>query len=197
MPTDRELMRRVTEGDSAAFDTLFERYESAVRGQLRRIVRDMAAVDDLQQEVFLRLWSRADQWRGSGTVKSWLVRTATNLALNHLRSVKRRRSQSLMGEGETDGDDDNDRVPSWMIDAASQRPDELLAQVEQHEEMRGLVNALPDRHREVVRMVHEMEMKVQEAAEELNVPLGTVKSRLHYARSALNRKWEERRQQYE
>lgn len=196
MPSDRELMKQVTEGDSAAFDTLFERHGSVVRAQLRRIVHDLAAVDDLLQEVFLRLWSRADQWRGTGTVKSWLVRTATNLALNHLRSVKRRRSQSLTGADGAD-DDDDDLVPSWMIDEASPRPDELLAQVEQHEEMRGLVNALPDRHREVIRMVHEMEMKVNEAAEELNVPPGTVKSRLHYARSALSREWETRKQQFE
>lgn len=190
MPSDQELMERVIRDDDKAFDGLFERYESAVRGQVRRIVRDMAAVDDLLQEVFLRLWSHADQWRGTGTVKSWLLRTATNLALNHLRGVKRRRSQPLTGSP-GDEEEDDDRMPDWMIDEVTPRPDGVLDRSERCKQVRELVNALPDRHREVIRLVYEMEMKVHEAAEELNVPSGTVKSRLHYAKSALAREWNE------
>ena len=66
-----------------------------MQAHIARIVREPAATEDLVQEVFLRVWTRAEQWQGSGTVKGWLYRIATNLSLNHLRSVKRRPQQPL------------------------------------------------------------------------------------------------------
>ena len=67
--------------------------------------------DDLTQETFLRVWTRSEQWDGRGSFTGWLYRIATNLALNHLRSVKRRRQRPLELPAEPD-DDDDDWVPS-------------------------------------------------------------------------------------
>jgi len=190
MPTDRDLMQRVLAEDAAAFDTLFDRYEPQVRRRLVRVVRDESTADDLLQEAFLRLWTRAEQWEGRGPLLGWLLRMATNLALNHLRTVRRRRQQPLeypTGPARPldDGDDDEDLVPGWMIDAASLRPDQIFEQAEQREALWGLVDSLPDRQREVLRMAHEMEMDITEIADQLGIPPGTVKSRLYYARSGL------------
>ena len=88
--TDGDLIQRVLCSDAAAFDALYERHASAVRWRLVQVVRDEAAADDLLQETFLRLWTRAEQWQGTGSVAGWLMRIATNLALNHLRSKRRR-----------------------------------------------------------------------------------------------------------
>jgi RNA polymerase sigma-70 factor (ECF subfamily) len=93
MPSDQHLMGRVRERDARAFEALFERYGELIRRHLARITRDDAAAQDLVQEVFLRVWTRAEQWDGRGPFKAWLYRIATNLALNHLRSVRRRREQ--------------------------------------------------------------------------------------------------------
>ncbi|MHC4718304.1 MAG: RNA polymerase sigma factor, partial [Planctomycetota bacterium] len=90
MPADEELMRRIADRDMAAFDAMFARHAEPIRRRLARLIRDRAAVEDLVQEVFLRLWTRADQWDGRGEPAAWLGRIATNLALNHLRSGKRR-----------------------------------------------------------------------------------------------------------
>jgi len=191
MPTDHELITRVRSGDAEAFDVLFERHAPRIRGRVIRIVRESAAADDLLQEVFLRLWTRAEQWEGRGTVAAWLLRTATNLALNHLRSVRRRRQQPLEPPAYTD-EDEADTLPGWMVDAASLRPDEALEQAEQDDAFRGLIDALPDGQREVMRLAAEHEMEISEIADELDIPPGTVKSRLHYARLRLAREWEER-----
>ena len=94
MPTDPELMGQIAAGGpeaEAAFDMLFGRHSSFVAARLGRMVRHGGAADDLLQEVFLRLWTRAEQWDGRGSLRAWLGRIATNLALNHLRSVRRRR----------------------------------------------------------------------------------------------------------
>lgn len=89
--TDGDLIQGVLRGDAAAFDELYERHASAVRRRLVQVARDEAAADDLLQETFLRLWTRAEQWQGTGSVAGWLMRIATNLALNHLRSKHRLR----------------------------------------------------------------------------------------------------------
>ena len=161
--------------------------------RLGGILHDETAAEDLLQEVFLRLWTRAEQWKGTGTLRGWLLRTATNLALNYLRSVKRQRSQPLEFQREFDDEDEEaqQRVPGWMIDNAAVRPDVALDRSEQLAEARNLVDALPEQQREVIRMVHEMAMDIREVAEQLNIPPGTVKSRLHYARNVLSRERKE------
>ena len=194
MTTDRDLTRRMLAGDADAFDALFDRYAPQVRRRLLRIVRDESVADDLLQEVFLRLWTRAEQWEERGSLLGWLLRMATNLALNHLRAVRRRRQQPLeytTGSDRPldDDDEDEDLVPGWMIDAASLRPDEISERAEEREALWGLVDSLPERQREVLRMAHEAEMDIAEIADQLGVPPGTVKSRLHYARSGLAKRF--------
>ena len=183
-PSDRDLVRRLLDGDSAAFDLLFERHAPAVQRRLRRILRDEAAAEDMLQEVFLRLWTRAEQWQGRGSLAGWLTRTATNLALNNIRAAKRRRQRPLEARSDS-GDEDENAVPGWMLDEASLRPDELLELAERRSACREAIDALPELKREVIRMVHEAEMDISEVADKLGIPPGTVKSRLHYARGDL------------
>ena len=91
--SDKELVCGVVRGEQEAFSVLFQRYRAVIHSHLARIIRDAAAADDLTQEVFLRLWRRAEQWKGQAAFRSWLLRIATNLAFNYLRTVKRRREQ--------------------------------------------------------------------------------------------------------
>jgi len=191
MPSDHDLMVRIQERDVQAFKMLFVRYEEALRQHLICIVRDADAADDLVQEVFLRVWTRACQWRGQGTFKSWLFRIATNLALNHLRSVRRRREQPLRIPPEVTDEEEEKPAPSWMIDASSLGPDAIIELTEQQELLRRLINELPEEKREVFRLVYEEEMEIREISEALGIPEGTVKSRLHYAKRSLARKWQD------
>ena len=115
--SDEDLVRQIQDGDAAAFDRLFQRYQGMVTGHLTRIVRDAMAADDLAQDVFMRVWDRSDQWQGRGLFKGWLFRIATNLAFNHLRSKKRRKEQPF--EIPTGILEEEFQVPAWMIDNAS------------------------------------------------------------------------------
>ena len=175
MPSDRELIEQIRERNTDAFDILFERYRHAIHKRLLRIVRDESAAEDLGQEVFLRLWTCAAQWDGRGELGAWLYRIATNLALNHLRTVHRRRQQPL--EIPEDSYDDEDgppaQMPAWLIDSASLDPQAMLEQAEQSEFLWELVDGLPDEKREVVHLVYGAEMEVRQVAEELGVPIGT------------------------
>jgi RNA polymerase sigma-70 factor (ECF subfamily) len=191
MQSDSDLIARILEQDSQAFETLFDRYEAGIRRHLFRFVRHPAAAEDLLQETFLRVWTRAEQWHGSGSFKAWLYRIATNLALNHLRSLRRRREQPLEVQDSWDEDDEENLVPAWMIDVSTLGPEAALQRTERHALLRRLVEGLPEEKREVFRLVHEMEMSMRDTADELGIPEGTVKSRLYYARKQLAQAWHE------
>lgn len=188
-PSDESLIERVLERDAHAFETLFHRYSEMLCHHLTRIVRDRAAADDLVQEVFLRVWGRAEQWNGQGPFRAWLFRIATHQAFNHLRTIQRRREQPLEAPRPPADEEDENPVPAWMIDASTPGPDALLEQAEQRGLLRRFIDELPEEKREVFRMIHDAEMEVREIAEALRIPEGTVKSRLHYARRHLARRW--------
>lgn len=189
--SDEELVRGVIDGRHEDFAALFERYRAEVRRHLQRIHRDDEDAADVTQEVFLRLWHRAGQWRREGTLLAWLLRIATNLALNHLRSARRRREQPLEPVLDLEGDEDDGRVPEWMIDASTLPPDDVLTLAERRRLLRGLVTRLPEDRRRVIRLVYDGHMDTRQAASELGIPEGTVKSRIHHARKEIARSWRE------
>ncbi len=188
-PSDTDLMRRTTERDSEAFSLLFDRYQAQVIEHLRQILRDPDVADDLTQEVFLRVWTRAVQWSGQGPFRAWLFRIAKNLAMNHLRSKGRRREQPLEIPTLHDDDDEERPVPGWMIDRASLGPDVEVERSEQRRMLQQLINDLPEEKREVFQMVHDGELALNEVAGRLEIPEGTVKSRLFHARKRLAEGW--------
>jgi RNA polymerase sigma-70 factor (ECF subfamily) len=189
-PADRELLERIRAREAAAFELFFERYRESVCRTLARMVRDENAARDLAQEVFLRVWTRAEQWDGRGAARAWLFRIATNLALNHLRSLRRRREEPL--ELPPDPASEEERpVPAWMVDEATLGPEAALELAERAARLRQLVEELPEEKREVFRMAHEDQMEMREIAQQLAIPEGTVRSRLHHARQRLARAWNE------
>lgn len=189
--TDRELVDKVVHGEQEAFALLFQRYRAAVCHHLGRILRDPGAADDLTQEVFLRLWERAGQWKAEATLRSWLLRIATNLAFNHLRTVKRRREQPIESPLPREEDEEEGIVPTWMIDAATLRPDEVLVQTERRRLLHRTVDTLSEEKREVFRLLYEAHLETRQVATELGIPEGTVKSRMHHARKEIARSWQE------
>ena len=187
LPSDSELLACIRRQDAAAFEILMARYREALRRHLRGIVRDPGATEDLVQEIGLRVWTRADQWDGRGAVRAWLFRIATNLALNHLRTIRRRCERPLEPAGE---DPDEDAfMPAWMVDAAAQEPAQEVERAERDAALRRIVEDLPPDKREVLRMVYDWEMDLREVAERLDIPEGTVKSRLYHARKQLAERW--------
>lgn len=176
-------MDRVQAGDAEAFEALMRLHGPGVRTRVMRLVRDSAVADDLVQEVFLRLWTKADQWEGRGPVGGWLALIGVNLALNNLRTVGRRRETAL--------EPPEDQVPEWLIDTASPGPAEIVESEERRELLRVVLERLPNRDQEVIRMVHEGEMDISEVAAALGIPRGTVKSRLHYARLKMAKGWKD------
>ena len=190
--SDQTLICKIVKRDAAAFETLFARHRASVRQHILGIVRTESAAEDLVQEVFLRVWTRAEQWNGQGEFRGWLFRIATNLALNHLRTVRRRRQEPLeTPPDEFDDEDERPPDPDWMVDTASHGPEVMVEQAEQSQLLWQLVDGLSQEKREVLHLIYQKEMALREAAMELGIPEGTVKSRLHYSIRHLAREWKE------
>lgn len=172
-----------------------ERYGSCVRGRIVRIVRDAAAAEDLAQEVFLRVWTRSEQWSGQGSVKAWVLSIGTHLALNHLRSAKLRRWQSL--QPARDREEEEPASPGWMLDLAAQNPADVAELTEQQERLQELLADLPEDRRQMLQLVFEADLRMSDVAERLGIPTGTAKSRLHYTIRKLTDAWHETQREQE
>ena len=189
VPDDTELLACIRQRDADAFETLAARYREPLRRHLLGIARDPAAAEDLLQEVLLRVWMRAEQWDGRGEARAWLFRIATNLALNHLRTLRRRRERPLEHTAGTFADEEEPPAPAWMVDTAALPPDRQVEQAEAQAQIWRLVNALPEEKRAVFRLAVEEDFDLREVAARLDIPEGTVRSRLFHARKRLTHQW--------
>jgi RNA polymerase sigma-70 factor (ECF subfamily) len=197
MPSDAELLARICEHDANAFEALSARYRESIYRHVLATLHESSATEDIVQEVFLRVWLHAQQWRGQGNVKAWLFRIATNLALNHLRALRRRQQQPLELPDDLLDENDESTVPAWMADHSLPGPDTLLEEYERRQIFQQLVEELPAEKRVVFRLIYEHEMATRQVARVLGIPEGTVKSRLHYATRRLAHAWRYLQQEWE
>jgi RNA polymerase sigma-70 factor, ECF subfamily len=194
--TDAELVTQLVAAEAeAAFEILFERHAPAIRAHILSIVRSPEAAEDALQEVFLRVWQRAEQWNGQGPFRAWLYRIATNQAFNYLRGQQRHPELPicLPDEGCWDewSDEEETLAPGWLVDQSALGPPDALEASERSARLRRMIAGLPQDKREVLRLVHEQELSIRETAGRLGIPEGTVKSRLHYAQKKLSQQWQD------
>jgi len=189
--TDQTLMQKVQSGDKLAFDLLYERYQFVIRSYLLRILHSEAAADDVAQDVFLRVWTHAQQWSAKGPFKAWLYRIATHQAFNTLHAANRHPQQPLSDPDSQTIEEDEvySSFQSWIVDTSTLEPEIAVEMAERQRQLWQLIDQLPEEKRAVFSLVEEMEMSIQNVAERLGIPEGTVKSRLHYARSWLSQNW--------
>lgn len=179
--TDDELMVRLQEGDASAFPTLVERYSARLIGFFCRNVRDRYLADDLTQETFLRVYEEAWDYIPLGTFRAWLFRIARNLMIDTIRKQSR---DALVGSYRpTQGSEDL----IWQkIVADLATPLEQIRTQELATALNESLAELPEEQRLTFTLHHFGELKLQEIAEVLEIPLNTCKSRLRLAREKLS-----------
>jgi len=186
--TDQTLMKKVQSGDKLAFELLYERYQPVIRYYLLRILHSEPVADDVAQDVFLRVWTHAHQWSAKGPFKAWLYRIATNQAFDTLRTANRHPEQPLSDPDSQPIEEDEvySSFQSWIVDTSTLEPEIAVEMAERQRQLWQLIDQLPEEKRAVFNLVDQMEMSIQNVAERLGIPEGTVKSRLHYARNWLS-----------
>lgn len=173
--TDSDAMR-LRSGDLDALSVLMDRYQHRLYRYLLRIVLQPSTAEDLFQQTWLRVMERIQKYDPQRGFEGWLFSVAHNLAIDYLR---RRQPQSL-DEPAFSGERHSDLAKSEDEGALNR----LLSQ-EKTEMLLGAVTDLPPAFREVITLRFEEEMKLEEIAMALALPMGTVKTRLHRALKAL------------
>ncbi|EKQ68995.1 RNA polymerase, sigma subunit, ECF family [Leptolyngbyaceae cyanobacterium JSC-12] len=165
---DSELVQRSLQGDTQSFRLLYQRHQQRVRAILYQIC-DAFMLDDLVQEVFLRAWKGLPKFRQNAKFSTWLYRIAWNVASDHRQAAAKGRSQ----------------LQTLTIYASlHQESPDVMHLHYQDLVQRGLIHLSFD-HRTVL-VLHDLEEVPQkEIAEILEIPVGTVKSRLFHARAAM------------
>lgn len=184
---ERAILLQASNGDLEAYNQLVKRYENLAYRHAYVLLGDPDLAGDATQESFIKAFQSINTFRG-GSFRAWLLRIVTNSAYDLFRRFRRHPTRTLFPEGE---DGEEIESPSWIADPAAS----VQATVEQNELTRDIYRTLaelPAVYRTVLTLVDVHELDYREAAQALNVPVGTVKSRLARARLQMKQRLEGR-----
>jgi RNA polymerase sigma-70 factor (ECF subfamily) len=187
--SDEDLLSRFRRGQREVFGTLVRRYQRELYGYLRRYLGDPHLADDVFQTTFVQVFSKAAQYEPGRPVRPWLYAIATNQAIDAMRRAGRHPAVSLE-QTETEAEGER-RGLIDLLEARESDPFDNVDAAETREVVRACIARLPDFLRQVLLMAYYQGLKYQEIADALDIPLGTVKSRLHAALVKLHEAWAE------
>ncbi|MGB3051828.1 MAG: sigma-70 family RNA polymerase sigma factor [Polyangiales bacterium] len=181
---DDDLVQRLQAGDTAAFRALFDKYHRRAFAVAMGVVKNEDDALDAVQEAFVRVHKNIHKFEGSSSFYTWLYRIVMNVSIDHVRRTSRRKNldfdeRTLHEESEVAGD--GALVPS----VANANPGKAALRRELGSAIQAALQQLPEHHRAVI-ILREIEgMSYEEMAEALEVPKGTVMSRLFHARKKM------------
>lgn len=162
-PSEQDIVRLLGQRDSRAMGMIYDRYADALYGTLRRMLPDEAATRDVMQEGFVKVWNHADHYDPTkSTLFTWLLRILRNTAIDRLRSDKVRSDHKIQMASSAVSEVSNSFKP-------------------EHLDVPELVAGLDPKYQDVIQALFFKGMTQQEASDALEIPLGTVKTRLKIA----------------
>ncbi len=180
---ERALIERCKRGDLAAFNDLVRKYEKQVYNFAYRLTGNYDDANDVAQDAFLRVFNAIGSFRGDSSFSTWLFRITTNVFLDERKKAKAHPQSSLdeyleLGESSV----------ARQIEDPSPTPEAVLEESERALILQKAVSDLPEYQRAMVTLYHGQQKSYEEIAEIMDLPIGTVKSRLNRARLALKEK---------
>jgi RNA polymerase sigma-70 factor, ECF subfamily len=174
---DVRLMRSVAGGDTAAFEALVERHQALVAGTVARMLGSNSDVEDISQQVFIRVWKSAGRYVARAKFTTWLLKITRNLVFNEMRRAKRHPHVPVQIDPETE------ELP--IKDEATATPDATLLQAELQRAIESAITELPEAQRMALVLRRYDELSYEEIAEVLELSVPAIKSLLFRARTEL------------
>ncbi len=184
---DAALVEQCRRGDMQAFGSLVAKYQNRLFHMIYRMCGQRADAEELAQEAFLKALERIGQFRGQSQFYTWLFRIAANLTISHRRRAARVRFQSLTGPDEFENSQ-ADALTATMARRRNPGPEAAAVSAETENRIMAALEELDDEFRLVVVLSDVEEMDYAQISRVLDLPIGTVKSRLHRARCILKDK---------
>lgn len=174
--SDEQLVQAAQKGDMGAFEELVARHRDKIYARAYSMMRNEDAALDLSQEAWVKAWQRLVQFQGESSFPTWITRIVINLCLDQLRKQKRHRTESIEEMDEESGGVER-QMPVVMVN-----PTEGLERAELRKRIDEAMGKLSESHRTVL-VLHEFQrMEYKEIAKTMQCSIGTVMSRLFYAR---------------
>ena len=172
--SDQELVAAFLNGDEMSIETLINRHRSKVYTYIYLTIKNHALAEDLFQETFIKVIQslRAGKYKDNGRFLSWVIRIAHNLTIDHFRKEKQMNSVS-------NDDSELDLLNNKKL--AEDNIEDVLVSNQIKEDIRNLINELPDDQKEVVVMRHFGGLSFKEIAEQTGVSINTALGRMRYA----------------
>lgn len=178
--SDVALVKAARDGDMRAYDELVQRYQARLYSTIYHMTSNHEDANDLAQETFIKAFSALKNFKGDSSFYTWVYRIAVNKTINFLKQRKSRQSMSL---NDLDFNVEND--PDLVALVSDKTPRRDLALVELQEKLNAAMQKLSDVHRLVVTLHDVQDLSHEEIADIMECNVGTVRSRLHYARQQL------------
>ena len=177
MITEKQLIQWLQQKNKRAIEALYDQYSAALYGMLLRMTQDEMLAQDILQEVFVKVWKNGDRYDSQkGKLFTWLINIARNTAINTLQSKAHRNSQK------------NQSLQN-LVDHSKNST--LIQQTNVNKiGLTGLVNQLEEKYRVIIELIYFQGYTQKEIEEHLDIPLGTVKSRLRIALRELRKVFE-------
>ena len=173
---DTELVAAARNGDAQAYEELVYRHRDKIYARAFSMVRNEEQALDLSQEAWIKAWQRLHQFHGDASFATWITRITINLSLDFLRKAKRQRAESVEALEESSGGIER------LLPVVNPNPTARLERVELRAKIDQAMETLSEGHRTVL-ILHEFEeLPYKEIAERVGCSIGTVMSRLFYAR---------------
>jgi len=174
---DVRLMRLVSGGDTDAFEQLVGRHQALVAGTVARMLGSNSDVEDIAQQVFIRVWKSAGRYVARAKFTTWLLKITRNLVFNEMRRAKRHPHMPVQIEPEAE------EIP--LKDEAATSPDAALLQSELQQAIENAITLLPETQRMALVLRRYEELSYEEIADVLDLSVPAVKSLLFRARTEL------------
>ncbi len=185
--TDEQLLADYREGDRESFAALVSRYQRELFHFLVRFLGDRAAAEDVFQETFLQIHQSAAQFDPQRRFRPWLFTIAANKARDLIRSQARRPANPLQASINPGDDESGEFID--LMQSVEEIPEESMQRAELQEAVQRTVMAMPEHLREILLLSYFHQFPYKQIGDILEIPLGTVKSRLHAAVAHFADRW--------
>ena len=186
---DAILIERFQNGDSDAMDTLISRHQARAYQYAYRLTRDRDIAADVVADAFVRVYRAAHTFKGQSAFTTWLYRILTNCFLDMRKKASSRPTVSLDASLQTE-----DGVLERQLESEGKTPHEEAERAERGRAVASAVENLPEYQKQMINMFHVEMLSYEEIADQMNLPIGTVKSRLNRARLGLRHQLESDRE---
>lgn len=187
--SDEDLMKMCQEGDEAAFEVLFIRYEGQALSFIHRLIGDQNRTEALGQEAFLRIFKDAKSYQYPRSFTTWFYTIVRNLCKNELRWRSRHPTVSIednLNPTSSSKSDDSPRIGDFLKSEGQSPLDEMVNR-ERDQRLEKALEMLPEAEREVLILNRFQGLKYREIAEVVGVPVGTVRQRIYSALERLRK----------